>query len=345
MFTTVFNKPHLPFSLLLAGLTCLSGMVSAQSVLETATERLDEADPQAQFQQKESSENVAPSLFEEEFDDIGPQYLLVSGTPKHKWFRALLDTQWLSTSNPTQAVSSSKHSVDLFVLTAQLGVVTPQRPLWGGECELLSGFRYQLFDYGTLTGDVLIDNRRISLSNFKANTWFSDLKWNRDQLKAQFGLRWTSLDNRSDGTNFYSEWSPNWSLSRDWMLATNTMLTATYAGSLLFTDSHSGGVALIGDDFNNRVANSIGLSLLHRLTPDLYLQPSARVNYAIYTDDLNGDREDTVYSLGLALSYYFSPEASVRIFSNYQKRYSNGLAIVEYSSMDLGAGISFGLKF
>lgn len=202
----------------------------------------------------------------------------------------------------TSAEKADRKSADLFVLTAQIGVVPPKKTLPGGQYELLTGLRYQLFDYGTLSGDVLINNRRISESHFQANTVFSDLKWKRDAWKAQFGLRWTSLDNSTVGSNLYNELVPNWSLSRDYILATNTMLTASYGGSWYITESRSTS-SFIRDDFNDRVSNALGLSLLQRLSPDLYLQPSARMNYSIYTDDLNGDREDTTYSLGLTLIY------------------------------------------
>ena len=315
-----------------------------QTIMDTVNERVDEDDPASQFEKEVEFGEVAPSLFEDEFDDIGPQYLLKPGVPQHDWFSALLDIQWFNSSNPTLAEKEDRQSADLFVLTAQLGVVTPSKNLFGGQWDTLSGIRYQKFDYGTISGDILIDGRRISESNFQANTVFSDVKWKRKSLKAQFGLRWTSLDNRSQGEGYYTEFVPNWSASRDFIIATNTMLTFDYNGSWVISSSEVGG-SFIRDDFNDRVSNAIGLSALHRLTPALYFQPSIRVNYSIYTDDLNGDREDTTYSLGFTLSYYLNSQASIRLFTNLQKRHSTGLGIVDYRNVDSGVGFSFGMKF
>ena len=319
----------------------MAPMSHGQTVLDTANEKLED-DTSNPFIGPQN-EGTAPMLLEDEFEDIGPQYLLVPGKPIHNWFSGLLDIQWMNSSNPTQADDNRKKSADLRVLTAQVHAVTPEKNFAGGRFSALAGFRYQIFDYGTLSGDKNINGIPVSQNDFEAMTLFGHAKWNYEQWKLQLGLRWTQLNNDSGGSDFYHELVPSFSLGHEFVLSKNTMLTAEYDIAHYATTGQS--AFNIRDDFNDRVTQGFSLRLLHRLSPKLYLQPMARVQYAIYSDDPNGDREDTTYSLGLNLSYYHNSYIVLRLFSNYQNRHSNGLGITDYDNLNLGMGGSLSYKF
>jgi hypothetical protein len=331
---------HLVRAFALSSLYAASSL-SAQTVLDSANQALTEEDPASQFK----SGQKAPVLFEDEFEDVGPQYLLVPGTPAHDWFRALLDFQWFNTTNPTLADDANRRSADLMVATAQFGALTPSHSILQGEADLHAGYRYQYFEYGELTGDdTLINGQPVRNSDFRAHSVFADGQWSSNDWKLDMGARYTELNNNTSGRNFYNEFAVSWGVSKDFYFGQDALLTLGYDGAVYNTSSETG-AAFLRDDFNDRVAHAVSARLVYRVNSKLYAQPYLRVNHADYDEDPNGERRDITTTLGASLSYYFKPNASIRLFASYQTRDSNGAGISDYSNVDTGIGGSFSFKF
>ena len=319
----------------------------AQTLIDASNAALEAEDAPAVFAEAEAETGAGisqpPLLYPGELEDLGPQYLLTPGTPAHDWLMALLDLQWLSSSNPTQAEGDAARSADLRILTAQVGLQTPNKLLAGGQLAAQLGLRYQNFEYGQLSGDVEINGLPLSANDFDAGTVFSEAKWTHGPWQARAGLRWTSLNNDQNGSDYYNEWAPSWALSRHFSVSANARLTAAYDGAYYATNGVS--VLTIRDDFNDRYSNAFSLRLLYRLSAQVFVEPNARITYTVFTDDPNGDREDTTASLGLNLSYYFNQSAVLRLFATYQERQSTGLGIADYDSLDLGLGGTLSWQF
>lgn len=312
----------------------------AQTPIESANQNLNSAET---WSSDSAQVDEIPLFFEDELDDIGPQYLLKPGIPPHDWIRAVIDSQWLYTSNPTLAADESAESTDLFVFTAQIAAAPRTKKWLDGDLDLIGGYRLQVFRYAAFTPDVEVNGLALSENNFDAHTLFANLSWARDAWVAQAGIRWTRLDNSDNPGGFYNEVVPTVRVSRSFSISQNTLLTARYEGSLFFTKSEA--FRLQRDDFNDRVSQSISLGATHRILENFFFQPSIRVNYSIYTDDPNGDREDLTYSFNSTFSYRFGSSASIRFFTGYQFRDSNGTGIVDYENLDIGWGANLSLRF
>jgi hypothetical protein len=316
----------------------------AQTLIDESTASLEAEDAPSVFEEEEQTyAQTPPMLYPGELEDLGPQYLLTPGTPAHDWLMALLDLLWLYSSNPTQAEGDSGRSADLRILTAQFGLQTPDKAVAGGQLAAQLGLRYQNFEYGRLSGDVLINGLPISNSDFDAGSVFSGAKWTRGPWQARAGLRWTTLNNDQEGSGYYSEWTPSLALSRHFSIGSNARLTVAYDGAYYVTKGVS--ELTIRDDFNDRYSNALSLRLLYRLSSKCFVEPNAGINYTVFTDDPNGDREDTTASLGLNLSYYCNKGAVLRLLATYQERRSTGVGIADYDNLEIGLGGTLSFQF
>lgn len=313
----------------------------AQSPLETANEALD-PDSQLAFPETEGGLKEVPALSDEENADLGPQYLLVPGTPAHNWFLALADFQWLRSSNPTLDDSAISEASDLAVATAQFGIETPAKAFLGGSISANGGIRYQIFRYGTID-EATIAGVPVDRNDFEGTTFFSKANWSKENWMVGLGLRWTQLDNNAQGSGFFEEFVPSWEVSRDFYTGPNTRVRLRYDGAYFATDSK----ALVApfNDLNDRLSNSLSVSLLHRINRKLFIEPSIRYTFADYQGDLYNDREDKTLRLGASLSYFPQENLQLRLFSGYQKRNSNELGIVDYENWDLGLGTTLSMRF
>lgn len=314
----------------------------AQSPLDTVNEALEYDQPTSAFTVESNGEEAVPSFADEENADVGPQYLLVPGAPAHDWFQAVADFQLIRSSNPTLDTNSTKEASDLAVATAQVVAQTPDHSFLGGSANASAGVRYQIFRYGTFD-DADIAGTPVDRNDFEGYSFFANLDWQKDNWRARLGLRWTGLDNDSEGSRFYEELVPTWELSRDFFAGRDTRIRLKYDGAYYATDSQT--VLPQFDDLNDRLAHSLSVSLLHRLNQKLYLEPTARVTYADYQGNLNDDREDTTVRLGASLSYVLNENIQLSIFTGYQKRDSNETGIADYENWDLGIGTTLSLRF
>ncbi len=316
--------------------------VVAQSPLEAIQEAFSNASPNSAFSVDPAGEQALSSFFDEEDADVGPQYLLLSGTPAHEWFQALIDLQLLRSSNPTLDINSIKKASDLAVATFQITAQTPDRSFLSGNINATAGMRYQLFRYGTLM-DTDIAGFSVDRNDFEGYSFFTNLNWRKNNWSSSLGLRWTGLDNDLQGSRFFEELVPTWELSRDFYTGLNTRWRVKYDAAYHATKSRS--FLPPFDDLNDRLAHSLSLTVLHRLNSKLYMEPTARVTYADYHGDLNSSREDTTLRFGTSLSYVLNEHIQFRLFTGYQKRHSNAPGIVDYENWDLGLGTTLSMRF
>ncbi|MGJ8651014.1 MAG: MtrB/PioB family outer membrane beta-barrel protein [Opitutaceae bacterium] len=320
---------------------CAALPLAAQTSVDSTSDTSFGSD--SAFWLGDQEEAVAPIFSEDELFDLGPQYLLIPSVPPHDWFHALIDFQYLKTSNPTLQEGSGDSSTDLFVLTAQFGVTTPKKKFLSGEWSNYTGVRYQVFRYGLSDRDEVIGGIPVENNDFNALSVFSDLYWNYELWQLRLGLRWTEFENDLNGSGFYNEIVPNWGVKRGIPISQNSILTVSYEGALYLTESTA--FTFARDDLNDRFVNSLGASYLYRVSEKLYIEPSARVSYSVYDNTATGDREDTVVSIGVTASYYFNETMAIRVFGNHQRRNSTGLGISNYENTDIGLGGSLSLSF
>jgi len=323
----------------LALLLLAFGIPTLAQPLEQANESLGAESSDSVFP---SVKDEIPSFSDEETEDLGPQYLLVPGTPAHNWFQAVADFQLIRTSNRTLDDASTREASDLAVATAQFRAQTPDRSFLGGDLNASAGLRYQLFRYGTFD-DSTINGVPVDQNDFEGYSFFTNLAWQKGNWRAGLGLRWTGLDSDTQGSRFFEELVPSWELSRDFFSGPNTRIRLKYEGAYYATDSQA--FLPQFDDLNDRLAHSLSLSLIHRLDPKLYVEPSAKVTYANYDGSLNNDREDTTLRIGASLSYFLHENIQLRLFTGYQKRDSTGAGIVDYENWDLGIGTTLSARF
>ena len=338
----IFQKIYYP----LAGLSLLCAVAlpaHGQSVIDRTNETLFEEDAAERFEDDGWQTEAAPSLADDETYDLGPQYLLMPGTPAHEWFRAMVDFQYIRTSNPTLVEDDLRESSDLFLSSAQFGLMTPRKKFLTGEIESFTGIRYQLFRYGIADGNEDISGLPVRDNDFDALTLFSDLNWKKDLWQVKFGIRWTELENDLNGSGFYEEFVPNWSISRSFQHGRKGLFTAAYSGAWYITKSDS--FTSFRDDLNDRVINTLSVSYLRRISQKLYVEPSVRASYAVYSNTLAGDREDTLLSARVNLIYYFKKDLAARFFVNHQERDSTGLGIADYGNTEVGLGGSLSFSF
>ncbi|MGE9269273.1 MAG: hypothetical protein ACQKBU_00600 [Verrucomicrobiales bacterium] len=313
----------------------------AAQIGETDRQRLlslgEEEEPPAQI----------PYLYEGELEDIGPQMLLVPGSPKHLWFQALIDSQWYYNSNPTMTTSSQKVETDVWITTAELSVTTPaiETPGIGeteGLLEFSAGGWAQTYLYGTLSGrDEIVQGIPMKDNDFTGITLFGEIDYEQGPLFAGMGLRWTRLSNTNGSDGFYREWVPSWEVGyRIYPNATN-LVTFRYDGSWHSTENET--FNTLRDDLNNRWSNTLSAVWTHLLAPNWFLQPYAALTYDSYTDA--DGREDLTGLAGIVLAWQVNDYFTARLFASYRHHDSNKDYIADYDQFNSGLGASLSTSF
>lgn len=288
----------------------------------------------------------APSITQDELEDVGPQYLL-RFKPRREWFEALFDVQYYYTSNFNLNEKESKLNrvgeIDTGVLvsTAQFAFAPTPFRVGDGWLSPKAGYRHQWYNYGLDNSDNQLNN-----FDFDVQTFFGELTYNfLENWYARVGLSWTRLlnhedvGNREDYSEFYKEYLPEWEIQRFIKLGSESLLVVGYEGNYHHTEVDPLPNAYI----NDRMDHMLTINYLHQLTPHIVLQPYYRFTYTDYWE--NGDRNDFLHSLGLIVSYHFNRWSNLRLFVNYDKRESDDPLIPDYEKVDAGGGATLILRF
>jgi len=309
----------------------------AQTRIDSATQRLDRVERtglQPRLQTPASQE-ISP-LYEEEEKDIGPQHLILQ-KPRHPWIEASGDIQFGSTSNVYLSEDATADS-SLMASTLQLAITPPPWKLDAGELSAKAGYRHQKFNYGIATGgnesslnDVDFD---ISSLFFQGSFLYHE-KW-----LATLGLEHNRLLNASGGSydEFYTEFAPSLSLSRNFALTKKSALSTTLA-----VGTHLSRVDAAPSDAYDRVDETATVSYVVEVLPRTLFQSYYRAQFTQYTRIQS--RRDLVHTVGVGLSFALCKSASLRISATFESRDSSAPVVADYHKLDTGLASSLQLAF
>ncbi len=210
------------------------------------------------------------------------------------------------------------------------------------------GFNYQRFYHGVGSKDhesLNFDSYSVPLT-----------------LRYRFGANWEAtmgfasssiyrLEGSPDYHLIFRSYTPSVALRKLVGLGENQILSFGGGLSYSFTKADRDGIPSIfsfRDDRNDKVDVSTDLAYYY-LHGKWVLGPYARLSYADYSHYQEGahtdvDRRDLTGSLGLSVSYNFTPWASARIFTSYDWRDPQGDSPVDYSYKATNAGFGVTLS-
>lgn len=273
-----------------------------------------------------------PELFAGEFEDVGPQYLLVAA-PRPQPLELWTDLEITSTSNATLVETNPKSST---VTSAQAGGTWhfASRPLRGGRLGVEAGIKFQTYRYGLLSGPKeKINFLEIDRNNFDLVGAHLQAAWRREGWLATATLRGASLRNRGNDRVFYGELASEWQIFRQWRLGTHRTGALGLEGAARW--SHTDSFGLLPAGWNNRIEQSVIAVLDQDLGRRWRLQPAVRVMGSTYTHR-DRDRSDVHASARLSLIYPLAPAAELRLGLGYDRRDSSEPLIADFSKWDLG---------
>jgi hypothetical protein len=272
-----------------------------------------------------------PELFADEYQDVGPQYLLTGARarPLELWS----DFEVTRTSNATLVESDPTAST---LTSAQVGGTWhfPSRPRWGGQLAGETGFRLQTYRYGLFSDPKRVINfLEVDRNNFDLIGAHAGVSWRREGWLASAALRGASLRNRGNDRVFYQEAAFDWQVHRSWKVGARGTLMAGLDGAVRSTQTDSFG--LLARGWNNRLEQGLMAVFDQPMLGRWRVQPALRVQGSHYTSR-GRDREDLHTSGRLAVVRGIGP-AEVRISLGYDRRESTEPAIADFRKWDLGA--------
>jgi hypothetical protein len=284
---------------------------------------------------------IVPEIIPDDTEETGMQNILQS-VPRHRWISAFTDTQFYWTSN---AFSSDTDTTETSVMvnTAQVALNPPVWFLGNGQINSQIAYRHQWFNYGLANVGSGLGN-----SDFDAQTVASEVSYSQDDWAISGGLDWSRLLSHDssvpDYTQFYSETTPRFSLTKAIPLQEDSSINFRYDLAIYLTDvSDQDGLTVRRT--NNRAEQGLTIAYLWAATPQLILQPYYQFLYSDYTTEAESRREDFLNSLGLIINYEITPWASIRTFLNYNNRLTNSALSTDYESFNGGLGTSFNIQF
>jgi hypothetical protein len=277
----------------------------------------------------------APELYPGENDDVGPQAILKLNA-RRTLFEGMADTQYIFTDN-NRLSENNKIDTGLAINTVQFALAPSAYPLGPGQFSPKIGYRSQWYNYGlggTKSEDAL---------DFNAQTVFAIAQINCKQVW-DFAVEfdYTRLLNQKSYDEFYTEFTPSLIVQRYFPINDNLMFAVSWQGMYHFSSVDP----LPREDVNDRLDNTLGLTLSYQPINRLVLQPFYRFQHTYYRETALGtDRQDLFNIVGTAVSYYFTPQIAGRVFASGTFRESDDPTTPDYSKFDGGVGASFMIRF
>lgn len=316
------------------------------------TNTVDEANRRREIPNapKKADENTRiPTLYDGEVEDVGPQLLLLEAPP-HDWFQALVDVQNYYTSNATLVENNETWS-DVTVLTAQVGVNARPITVGSGKLAFNTGYRYQKFAYGWLSGRTNRDiagaapGTKLDSLNFGTHTAFLNAEWTQGGWSAGTGIRYSAYIADNTDKTTYQEWVPSVHGGYRFTLSERDFISID--GDLSYRVSHTAlpqfVANIVGTDLNDRADLGLNASYTHIFGEHFLLQPAYRFQYSNYTQGGStaaggAGREDFFHIFSLTAGYYFNKNFSVRVFTSAEIRDTTEAVIADYRNFNVGAG-------
>ncbi|MBC8095610.1 MAG: hypothetical protein H7Y43_07345 [Akkermansiaceae bacterium] len=342
-----------PLPLILLSSIATIGVLNSAAQLPGAaqSQQLQSVEQRRAMEDRAASITVsnAPSLFDGEEADVGPQSVLrmVRKTPI---LEAFVDAQYFYTDNMFLA-DESKHKADVLVSTIQGALSAPGLAILGGDFVPRVGYRHQWFDYGladrsTITvydfNTGLFREARRNEFDFNAQTFFTDATWRHGNWVAGLAFDYRRLLDTDGYQQFYRELTPQWSLKRIVPLCSRSVLTLGYVGDYRATDTENP-PPQFNSSFNDRTDHSLFADVTYSICKYAMVQASYRFQHAHFTD--NESRRDHLNSFGLALYCPLNKNAGLRVFASYEIFATNGRLASDYNRFDAGLGLNLTLRF
>lgn len=323
-----------PTACTLLALTAANLHVLAQSQLDQV--QTTERNTLAPSTNNSSQNQLAPTIYDGELEDIGPQYLLLQQPPRD-WFEFFADLQIYSSDNAV-LLESNPEGTDILAFTAQAAFVPYVSRSFGGELKTRVGYRQQHFLYGTFAkGEETISGTPSDDLDFNNRQPFADISWLSGPLSIRLGIHYSELRTSGSNDRFYTEFVPSWSIAYDLELDQRSLLTFTYNGNLRQTESESFG--LLPDDWNDQTEHSFSVTYSRLLSEKWMIQATGGLEYAYYTQS-DRDREDVLGFTSVTLAYFISDNVTTRLFASYDARESSESFTDDYRNFNIGGGIS-----
>ncbi len=273
---------------------------------------------------------TVPELFAGEFEDVGPQFLLLEAArprPMELW----TEFEVTSTSNATLVETDPSSST---LTSAQAGGTWhfAERPRWGGQLAFETGFKVQTYRYGLFADPKRkVNFLEIDRNNFDLVGAHVGAGWRRDGWLALATLRGASLRNRGNDRVFYQEGALEWQVYRQWRYGARSSVTAGAEGAVRW--SHTDSFGLLAPGWNDRVEQSLVAVLDQALGARWRLQPALRVQGSHYT--YPDRRRHDVHASGRLSLVRELGRAELRLGVGYDRRDSSEAVIADFSKWDL----------
>jgi hypothetical protein len=282
------------------------------------------------------------ALYAGEWDDIGPQYLLVPKAPRAARFAAWAQADLSSSDNATFSEVSPRSST-LTSLQAGLEARLMGSTLAGGKLTIDGGLRGQLFRYGLLDdASKVIDFLQVDRNNFDLVGSHARAVWQRGSWLAESTLQGSLMRNRRASRTFYRDLGWSISLYHQWKLAGRSTLSLGMELGRRWTWTDSYG--LLPSSWNDRLEASLAAIWTRPLRPGLSWRITARAHHALYTRS-DRHRSDITGTLGTELGWTLRENLELRFYVAHERRDSTELAMPDYSRWDAGSGAGLRWSF
>jgi len=333
------------------------------------------------------SADEPPETYPGENQDLGPQMLLKKKKSK-ALFEFSSDTMFSWTSN---AFSSAVNPREAGIVAETFSLALAPEPvdLGPGKVGVRAGYRHLLWMYdaakvGRARSVIGPEYGSLNGNNFEMSTFFVGANYSfAENWNASLGVDFNRImnDEKLDASRIetavaegkdstpsewslgrmidyskwveiYSEWNPNWALSRNVPLGDQTNLSVSYSGSYHFTTTDPAPTGPSGGGFRTNTAdkldNGVTLSLTYAPLEKLMLQPNVRLSHSLYTQPqtTHSLRRDRSVTPGMTVMYMPSPRVALRGVVSADFRHSNDQDLSPNSSkLDASVGVSLTLKF
>ena len=335
------------FSWKIAGLSLgvVAGLAPWRGLEAQALPEVNQAQQVQRMQALEGPQKSAsagdPSLYDGEEKDTGDQIIVaVAPAQRWNWINVSLDSQYFYTSNASLSPTHAE-STEVLVNSIDAELDAPAVALPYGQLFTQLGYEYQWFDYAI--GGA---NGNFSDLDFDSATLYAGAQYSLpDNWWADLDLSYNRLLNDGNGFDeFYKEFVPSFSLEKVFTLEKNLQATVEYSGNYRFTDEAP--YANLSRSCNNRTDEALDFELTWQVTPKIDVRPFYRFQYSYYPSYFAGStRNDFLHTFGIAADYSFNSWSSIRVFLDYEVLDTDAASVGDYRKLDVGGGLSAGIKF
>ena len=342
-------------SFFLSGLCLALALAAARAQIPNASLQVDSVQQRRELESfSPAATNAVPELYAGETSDVGPQSVL-QFKPRRTYIEASADAQYFFSDNIFLA-DHGRQGADILVSTVQAALAPTAYEFAGGSLSPRIGYQQQWFNYGLLGSDTVhiynpknpsTSHTGLDTFDFNVSTIFSDVAWRSQNWTFAVGGDYRRLLDSGNYDEFYHEFVPHWSVSREFSVNDSFGFSLGYEGDYRFTESMPPAAVnptspKYPEEYNDRTDQSLLLVGSWRLCNYAFLQPSYRLEFTHYT---RIDRDDLLNSFGLTLYCPVTKQISIRTFIGYDIANTDGFYVQNYQKLDAGVGLNLTVRF